>query len=108
MLSKELNWASGEVSFWDLDFLDPAKPLSEQLEDLKEDLAQVQYQGERLLDIGWFPEFALDGAFVVRVVDSSDWDSPLFLERSTSVTEMVSSIPRAVAAAEKPGAAQER
>ncbi len=104
MRCEQIPWESGEVVFWDLSFLDPQRPLTDQVEDLKEDLAQVKYARGVLLDIGWYPEFSSEGAFVVRVVRETDWDQPLFLEKHRGVDGLLECIPRAVAAAEVAGA----
>jgi hypothetical protein len=96
MKPEEIDWGSGSVAFWDLAFLDPKKPLPEQIDDLKEDLAQAHFHGGIVLDAGWFPSFSEDGAFVVRVVRETDWDDPLFLEKSKTVAGLLASIRRAV------------
>ena len=77
MKRTKINWRSDDVTFWDLDFLDADIPLPEQLDDLKEDLAQAHYGGF-VLDIGWFPSSSEQGTFVVRVVHESDWEAPCF------------------------------
>ena len=84
MLSEQINWETGQVVYWDLGFLDNQRPLIDQLDGLKEDLAQVRY-GDLLLDLGWYPEFSGDGEFVVRVVCRADWDAPVFQDSSRSV-----------------------
>jgi len=99
MKRTEIDWRSGDVTFWDLDFLDAGIPLPEQLDDLKEDLAQAHYGGF-VLDIGWFPSFSEQGTFVVRVVHESDWEAALFLEKPATLSDMLESVGRAVQAAE--------
>jgi len=79
MRSDHIDWESGKVIFWDMEFLDLLKPLTEQLSNLKEDLVQVKY-GDRVLDVGWYPEFSNEGEFVIRVVHGTNWDEPLFQE----------------------------
>jgi hypothetical protein len=100
MRAEDVSWGSGKVVFWDLEFLDAARPLQHQLDDLKEDLAQAEYGPDRVLDIGWYPSFSEDGRFVVRVVVTSDWEAPLFLEEAATAAELLQCLPRAVAAAE--------
>ena len=99
MKRTEINWRSGDVTFWDLDFLDVDIPLPEQLDDLKEDLAQARYDGF-VLDIGWFPSFSEQGTFIVRVVHESDWEAPLFIEKPATLSDMLESVGRAVRVAE--------
>jgi len=100
MLPDVIAWSVGEVIFWDLVFLDLARPLSEQVDNLKEDLAQVRFPRGLLIDVGWYPECSRDGAFVVRVVRDADWDNPLFLERHSKVEGLLRSLQRAVVIAD--------
>lgn len=99
MRREDIDWQSGKVVFWELEFLDLARPLTEQLDELKEDLAQIEYPGERVLDIGWYPSFSEEGQFVVRVVATSDWDTPLYLHSTSDAKELTDCLPRAIAAA---------
>ena len=100
MFSRDIDWQSGLVTFWDLDFLDPTVPVLAQLSGLKEDLAQISYGGQIALDVGWYPEFSEAGAFVVRVVRIDDWETPLFIEEHRSVQELAHSMSRAARVAE--------
>ncbi|MBK7535509.1 MAG: hypothetical protein IPI49_09125 [Myxococcales bacterium] len=52
-----------------------------------------------MLDIGWYPSFSEEGQFVVRVVATSDWDTPLYLHSTSDAKELTDCLPRAVAAA---------
>lgn len=98
MQAKQFDWDFGEVIFWDLVFLDPLKPLSEQVEDLKEDLAQVKY-GDQVLDIGWYPEFSPEGAFVVKVVCGTNWDKPMFQESRRTIEGLIQCLKAAITVA---------
>src|SRR5262245_20214638 len=46
------DWKSGTVDFWDLNEIDEAKPLGDQIDHLKEDLAQIRFPGGIVLDLG--------------------------------------------------------
>jgi hypothetical protein len=98
MQSRQIDWESGHVVYWDLGFLDPQKPLVDQLHDLKEDLAQTTY-GDRVLDVGWYPEFSEEGEFVVRVVRGTNWDDPLFQDSSRTVDGLLSCLAAAITVA---------
>ncbi len=54
MLVTDFNWRSGRVSFWDMSRLDVSQPLIDQLAELKEDLAQVEFANGIALDVGWY------------------------------------------------------
>lgn len=91
-----IDWGSGEVLLWDLWFLDQSQPLLEQVDCLKEDLAQVAYENEVLLDIGWYPEFSDAGGFVIRVVKQINWDEPLFIDSNKTVDGFLSALKEAI------------
>ena len=74
----DFRWLAGSVIYWDMIEIDETRPLCDQSEDLKEDLAQIVFPNDILLDIGWFPTFDANGSFVVSVVQNSDWETPLF------------------------------
>lgn len=52
-------------------------PLEEQLDILKEDLLQVSYYNDYLIDLGWYPEFDQKGNFRVSVIKDYQWDNPI-------------------------------
>lgn len=45
-------------------------------DSLKEDMLQVEYPENILLDVGWYPSFDPEGTFQVRVVKDFQWDVP--------------------------------
>ena len=89
--------------FWDLDGLDEAHPLPAQADELQEDLAQVEYPGGVVLDIGWYPEFSERGAFNVYVVSNDDWDHPLFQRTCPTFAALWTVLAEATALAAKAG-----
>lgn len=95
----QVDWGSGEVVSWNLDLLDQSKPLPEQSDGLTEDLAQVKYPGEVLLDVGWYPEFSEMGKFAITVVRKSNWDEPLAAYSVTTMDGLYSSLSTASAIA---------
>ncbi|WP_045120403.1 hypothetical protein [Haliangium ochraceum] len=78
MSPEQFDFEDGTVRHWDLNGLDPARPPSEQAHELKEDLVQVVYEKNMILDIGWYPSFEAEGQFSVTVIPDGDWDSPMF------------------------------
>ena len=50
----------------DFDY-DKSKTLSDQIDILKEDLIQIQYENGYIIDVGWYPEFSKNGSFKVYV-----------------------------------------
>ena len=78
MNSKEINWKNGNILQWDLNFFRSDKEIFNQLDELKEDLVQVQYPNNIILDIGWYPEFDINGKFRIVVVHNYNWDIPIY------------------------------
>jgi hypothetical protein len=89
MNPEEFHLASGIVEHWSLNTIDPNKVLADQVDELKEDLAQVVYPARRTrLDIGWYPEFTPTGRFTVSVIQNDDWDKPLFRDSCESIADL--------------------
>lgn len=78
MNKESFDWKSGNVVFWDLDRINELIPLSEQIDDLKEDLAQIAFPGGIVLDLGWYPSFDPRGQFRVTIVQDGVWERPVF------------------------------
>jgi hypothetical protein len=104
MDAHEFDWGSGEVQYWTLDVIDVDKPLSLQLEDLQEDLAQIAYGAGIVLDLGWYPAGSINGAFGLVVVRNSDWTTPLLHERFNSLPLLRDKLAQAVRFAERAAA----
>jgi len=72
-----------------LDFhVDPGLPLLGQLGALKEDLLQWRLPGDKVLDVGWYPEFDASGSFRILLIDGTDWDVPLFSAQAHSLAQL--------------------
>lgn len=77
---ENIDFGKGIVVYNEL-LINKDEPLEHQIWDLKEDLLQVQYNdGELILDVGWYPEFNVNGVFKVQVIKNQDWENPLFIE----------------------------
>jgi hypothetical protein len=63
-------------------------PLDPERDCLKEDLIQVTFDRGTIVDVGWFPEFSLDGSFVVQVIQDRDWESPVHKARCKTLNEL--------------------
>lgn len=89
----------GNVEYWGLDCVEPQAPVGDQLDELKEDLAQVSYGPNVLLDIGWYSSDEDDGNFRVMVILDQDWGAPIFSEACSSWRQLKDAVGRAVSAA---------
>jgi hypothetical protein len=88
MKPTDFDWKTGVITFWELDALVANRPFPEQAELLKEDLVQVEFPKEIVLDIGWYPSFDPDGWFVILVVRRGNWDEPFYRATTTDRREL--------------------
>jgi hypothetical protein len=91
----ELGLQLGKIAYWDMDCLDPRRPPQDQLEHLKEDLAQVELSPNAVLDIGWYGQE--DGTFRILVIREMNWEDPIFQARSTSWRGLAGAVSAAIA-----------
>jgi hypothetical protein len=99
MNHSEIDWRGGIVTHWDLSALDLNRDIRTQLDLLKEDLAQVHYGSNIILDLGWLPEFELTGRFVLCIIKSSDWENPVLRVETANLRELCGLLERGVQAA---------
>jgi hypothetical protein len=85
MKLSNIDFKSGEVVYNDF-HMDSTLPLKEQLMYLNEDLMQVQYPKNFVLDIGWY--HGMNGRFVVRVIKDQEWDNPILRKETRSFNRL--------------------
>lgn len=51
--------------------------LKDQLSHLKEDLLQISYKNGYIIDLGWYPEFDINGMFKIYIIQNHQWDNPI-------------------------------
>lgn len=73
----KVDFKSGEIVYNEFN-ISVHTPLYEQEHLLLEDLLQVEYCNGILLDVGWYPEFDVNGRFVVQIIKNKDWSSPIY------------------------------
>ncbi|WP_160675256.1 hypothetical protein [Clostridium sp. C8-1-8] len=82
---KNIDFGKGIVTYNDFN-IDITNPLENQIWELKQDLLQVNYSDKHdntyILDIGWYPEFNLKGAFKIVLIRNFDWDNPMIMKKS--------------------------
>jgi len=98
MLPSDFDWLSGEVVYWDMGGLDATLPLTEQGDDLKEDLAQVEYPRGIVLDVGWYGPH---NGFIILIVRDGDWHAPLVRHRAATLTNLAHELRAAIAKADR-------
>lgn len=99
MNHSEIDWRGGTVTHWDLGELDLTRDIYTQIALLKEDLAQVHYGNDVILDLGWLPEFQPTGRFILCVIKSGDWEQPVLRVETTNLRELTELLKRGIKAA---------
>lgn len=62
--------------------------LVKQASNLKEDLIQVIYKNGYILDVGWYPEFNINGNFKTVIINNYDWDRPIFSKTCNNLSAL--------------------
>lgn len=78
-----INLYGGKITYNDLDNINLDEPLENQRYKLDQDLLQIKYGEEYIIDIGWYPDFSLDGSFIIQIIEDYDWDDPLLRKKVT-------------------------
>jgi hypothetical protein len=100
-LFKSIDYGSGDVTHIEED-ITLEDPIGRQIDLLREDLLQVQYdRGRYVLDVGWYPSFEQDGEFCVTVAENYQWEAPLCQHRTRRIDELKGLIKEAVALVER-------
>ena len=68
--------------------IDFSLPFEDQVDCLTEDLLQLNLGNNRLLDIGWYPEFDSGGCFLIQVIHDNEWFKPEFSLAARSETDL--------------------
>jgi len=82
-----LDYSPGKINYNDLN-LDKGKSLKNQIDALKEDLLQVDYNNKYIIDVGWYPEFDENGKFKVYLIEDFDWSSPRIIMESKTIERL--------------------
>ena len=75
----------GKILYSDINDIDLERRFEEQKWSYKEDMLQIGFADQYIIDIGWFPEHKLGGKFILTVVKSFDWYNPLVRKKIKSI-----------------------
>lgn len=78
---KNIDLKDGTITYNDF-HIDLTKPLEDQMWEIKEDLLQIQYNQNYLIDVGFYPEFDPSGTFGISVIKDCDWEKPLLKKQT--------------------------
>jgi hypothetical protein len=70
---KQLDFSPGIVVFDDFN-LNVDLPLDEDNDDLKEDMFQVEYPNDYIIDLGWYSGIK---QFIVYIIKDCNWEEPI-------------------------------
>lgn len=62
--------------------------IDKQAYELKEDLIQIIYNNGYILDVGWYPEFDINGSFKTVIIRNYDWDKPIFSKTCNNLSSL--------------------
>jgi hypothetical protein len=82
----------GQIVYDDLTHLDISKNMESQIMNLKEDLLQVAFSNNIILDIGWYPSFDIRGSFHINLIKNSNWDKPIGSIKCKKITDLTDSV----------------
>jgi len=100
---KNIDFSPGKIIFDDL-CIQENLAIKKQLSRLKEDLLQVEFSNNLILDLGWYPSFRSNGKFQIRVIDNFDWEQPKFYAEASSLDTLHTLLLEAIAVCRKLGA----
>lgn len=86
-----IDFATGKIIYNEFS-IDFDKRFEEQEDLLTEDLLQVEYSNNYLIDLGWYPECDSKGCFALNVVYNYNWDKPVYKKRMISKQELYEAI----------------
>ena len=84
---EELDFSPGMVVYNDFD-INPNIPFEKQIFSLKEDMFQVNYNDKYLIDIGWSPDFDINGKFKIRIIKDFDWVNPIYFKKTNNLKQL--------------------
>lgn len=86
---------SGKIVFNEF-HIDFSVDFFKQLECLLEDLLQVSYADNILLDVGGYPEYEENENLVVQVILDKNWDTPIYQSKSNNKKGFINGLLKAI------------
>ena len=92
---ERINFKSGRIVYNEF-FIDFTKTYLEQVDCLLEDLLQVEFPENYLLDVGWYPEYNSEGEFIVQVIKDYNWERPIYKRNCKNKETLTQSLKKAI------------
>lgn len=87
MKIEKMLFSKGVIKYWNFN-VDENIPFAEQEFELSEDLIQVEYENGKIIDVGWYPEFDINGHFVISMIEGQNWEKPVKKYIAKNVNEL--------------------
>lgn len=78
----------GKIIYSDINDIDLKRTFQEQKWSYKEDMLQIGFADQYIIDIGWFPEHKSSGKFILTVVKNFDWYNPVVRKKIKSIQNL--------------------
>ncbi|MDE1464140.1 hypothetical protein [Spartinivicinus poritis] len=92
----KIDFGNGKLVFDEISSLEIVDNIAIYKNELKEDMLQVEYPNEVLIDVGWYPSFDIEGGFQVRVIKDYNWEMPLLIREARDFKKLVLTIKEAI------------
>ncbi|MFI8147020.1 hypothetical protein [Acinetobacter sp. ABJ_C5_2] len=60
--------------------------------DLSEDLLQINFNNNKILDVGWFPCLEEEGFFKIVLIKDMNWDLPIIEKKCKNIKNLKENI----------------
>ncbi|MCB0140291.1 MAG: hypothetical protein KDE50_10320 [Caldilineaceae bacterium] len=84
----EIDFSPGNVTYVDFPLTLDMPPLNH-LDKLKEDMLQVEYDDNIIVDVGWYPSRDPHGRFRLYVIQELDWENPIFSAETRGIKDIL-------------------
>lgn len=91
-----LDIGNGSVDYDDISFLPEDFNARVHVDFLKEDMLQISYPENMLIDVGWRPSFNAAGKFYIVAIKDGDWGKPIRKFEATDVLGVKDALRRIV------------
>lgn len=83
----------GVVSHDSISWIDDNFEINEDIIfDLSEDLLQISFNNNKILDVGWYPDLEVGGFFKIVVIKDMNWESPIIEKEFRDISSLKENI----------------
>ncbi|MDC5077355.1 hypothetical protein OHW40_03010 [Acinetobacter baumannii] len=83
----------GVVSHDSISWIDDNFEINEDIIfDLSEDLLQISFNNNKILNVGWYPDLEVGGFFKIVVIKDMNWESPIIEKECRDISSLKENI----------------